>query len=51
VNISGLGWISITGVGNMKFKIFAPEKLKVFIREPLMPHETMHLEKKDFLEW
>jgi ribosome biogenesis GTPase YqeH len=45
--ISGLGWVSLSGVGRMKFKVYAPEKLKVFIREPLMPFETLNLEKND----
>lgn len=51
INISGIGWVSITGVGEMTFKIWAPEKLKVFIREPLMPFETVNIKKSDFKEW
>ena len=46
--ISGMGWISITGVGEMTFKVFCPEKLKVFIRDPMMPFETYHLEKNAY---
>lgn len=43
--ISGVGWVSITGVGKMIFQVWAPEKLVVSDREPMMPFETWNLDK------
>jgi len=41
VVISGLGWVSITVKGKVKFKTFTPKGVGLFAREdPLMPYET-----------
>lgn len=36
---SGLGWVSITGVGEIKIRISAPEVVRIFARDALMPFE------------
>jgi 30S ribosome assembly GTPase len=46
--ISGMGWISITGVGEMEFNVYAPEKLDVYERKPIMPHEVFNIDKSEF---
>lgn len=38
--LSGLGWVSLTGVGPIRVKISAPRGVGVFTREPLMPFEV-----------
>lgn len=40
IAISGLGWVSLTGVGNIKVSVHVPKVLQIYIREPLMPFET-----------
>lgn len=40
VVLSGLGWIAITGVGDIKLRVCVPRGVGVFTREPLMPFET-----------
>jgi hypothetical protein len=40
VLISGLGWFSVTGVGQCKLRVFAPEGVMVKQRAPLMPFEA-----------
>eukprot|EP01114_Cavostelium_apophysatum_P020786 TRINITY_DN7059_c0_g1_i1.p1 TRINITY_DN7059_c0_g1~~TRINITY_DN7059_c0_g1_i1.p1 ORF type:complete len:640 (-),score=123.01 TRINITY_DN7059_c0_g1_i1:11-1930(-) len=46
--ISGLGWVSVTGVGTFKFKVFAPEGVAVNLRtEPLLPYETPSKDRRD----
>ena len=48
--ISGMGWISLTGVGDMEFHVFAPEKIDVYDREPLMPNEVVDIKSSDFID-
>lgn len=38
--LSGLGWISVTGPGKVRLRIWVPRGVGVFTREPLMPFET-----------
>lgn len=40
VVFSGLGWVSITGVGSLKIRICVPKGVGVFTREALMPYEV-----------
>ena len=40
VVFSGLGWIAVTGAGDIKLKIVVPREVGVFTREPLMPYEV-----------
>lgn len=40
VVLSGLGWISVTGPGRVRLRIWVPKGVGVFTREPLMPFET-----------
>eukprot|EP01080_Neovahlkampfia_damariscottae_P008646 gene8646-593_t len=46
--ISGMGWISLTGVGDMEFHVYAPEKIDVYDRAPLMPNEVVDIKKTEF---
>eukprot|EP01124_Arcella_intermedia_P028244 TRINITY_DN5696_c0_g1_i1.p1 TRINITY_DN5696_c0_g1~~TRINITY_DN5696_c0_g1_i1.p1 ORF type:complete len:498 (-),score=136.94 TRINITY_DN5696_c0_g1_i1:95-1588(-) len=36
----GIGWISVTGKGNIKVRAWAPPKVMVSDRQPLMPFES-----------
>lgn len=38
--LSGLGWIAVTGVGEITLRVQVPKGVGVFTREPLMPFET-----------
>jgi hypothetical protein len=38
--LSGLGWVSLTGVGTIRVRIWAPRGVGVFTREALMPFEV-----------
>lgn len=40
VVFSGLGWIAVTGPGNVKLKVCVPQGVGVFTREPLLPFEA-----------
>lgn len=37
---SGLGWIAVTGPGSVRIRLWAPQGVGVFTREPLMPFEV-----------
>lgn len=39
VVLSGLGWVSITGAGNARVRVWVPKNVGVFTRSPLMPYE------------
>lgn len=38
--LSGLGWISVTGPGSVRLRVWVPRGVGVFTREPLMPFEA-----------
>lgn len=38
--LSGLGWVAVTGVGDIRLRVCVPKGVGVFTREPLMPFET-----------
>ena len=40
IAISGLGWVSVTGIGIAQFRLHIPEGIKFSIRDPLMPYEA-----------
>lgn len=40
--IAGLGWISITGVGEVKVRVTVPEGTAVGVRDALLPYESTH---------
>ncbi|KAL9643108.1 hypothetical protein ABK040_003908 [Willaertia magna] len=57
VCIGGIGWIAITGVGEMTFEVHTNEKVEVYVRQPcLMPYSTLdrkilkheYIEHKDY---
>lgn len=43
--VPGVGWVAVTGVGNITIDVHVPEKLEVLTRNPLMPFETMFIRK------
>lgn len=46
--ISGVGWLSVTGIGKITISVHAPKVLVVHSRDnPLMPFETYKLRKED----
>lgn len=38
--LSGLGWVSVTGAGDIRLKVCAPKGVGVFTRDSLMPFEV-----------
>jgi len=38
--LGGLGWVAVTGTGNLKIGITVPRGVRVGLREPLMPFEA-----------
>jgi 30S ribosome assembly GTPase len=40
VVLSGLGWVSVTGAGNVRLRVCAPKGVGVFTRDALMPFEV-----------
>lgn len=40
VVLSGLGWVALTGVGDMTLRVATPGGVGVFVRDALMPYET-----------
>ncbi|GAB0497926.1 hypothetical protein MMPV_009263 [Pyropia vietnamensis] len=40
VVLSGLGWVALTGVGEMTLRVATPGGVGVFVRDALMPYET-----------
>jgi hypothetical protein len=38
--LSGLGWVSLTGAGSIRVRIWTPRGVGVFTREALMPFEV-----------
>ena len=40
VVLAGLGWVAVTGHGEVKIRVLAPEGVGVMQREPLMPFEA-----------
>ena len=51
--IGGIGWISITGVGEMTFEVHTNEHVQVYLRQPcLMPYTTKErkITKDQFIE-
>lgn len=42
----GLGWVSITGSGQMTVRAILPGQTRAYAREPLMPYESRHNMKK-----
>mmetsp|Transcript_114136 Transcript_114136/g.261955 ORF Transcript_114136/g.261955 Transcript_114136/m.261955 type:complete len:620 (+) Transcript_114136:15-1874(+) len=46
--ISGLGWVSLTGVGTKVFDVWVPKGVKVFRRPAIMPYEVMSKGVKPF---
>lgn len=38
--LSGLGWVSVTGAGSVKIRVWAPKGVGVFTRDALMPFEV-----------
>ncbi|KAF0974804.1 hypothetical protein FDP41_006278 [Naegleria fowleri] len=51
--IGGIGWISVTGVGEMTFEVHTNEKVNVYLRQPcIMPYTTKErkIRKDQFIE-
>ncbi|KAJ1485459.1 hypothetical protein T484DRAFT_1945465, partial [Baffinella frigidus] len=40
VVLAGLGWVALTGLGDVTVRVLAPEGVGVMQREPLMPFEA-----------
>jgi hypothetical protein len=40
VVLAGLGWVAVTGHGEVKIRVLAPDGVGVMQREPLMPFEA-----------
>lgn len=40
VVLSGLGWVALTGAGDMTLRVATPGGVGVFVRDALMPYET-----------
>ena len=38
--IAGLGWVSITGVGEVKVRVTVPDGTAVGVRDALLPYEV-----------
>ena len=51
--IGGVGWVSVTGVGEMTFEVHTNEKVNVYLRQPcLMPYSTKEnkIRKSEYIE-
>ncbi|KAG2378253.1 hypothetical protein C9374_008396 [Naegleria lovaniensis] len=51
--IGGIGWISVTGVGEMTFEVHTNDKVNVYLRQPcIMPYTTKErkIRKDQFIE-
>jgi ribosome biogenesis GTPase A len=48
--VPGVGWIAVTGVGNITIDVHVPENLSILKRESLMPFETMFLRKDRYYD-
>jgi hypothetical protein len=48
--IPGVGWIAVTGVGEITIDVHVPEKLQIVTRDPLMPFETLFLRKDKYVD-
>ena len=42
----GLGWVSVTGSGQLTVRAILPGQTRAYAREPLMPYESRHNMKK-----
>ncbi|KAL0480112.1 nitric-oxide synthase [Acrasis kona] len=47
--IPGVGWISVTGVGHLIVDVYVPEKLEIYVRDSILPFETMYLKKDQYI--
>ena len=48
--IPGVGWVAVTGVGNITIEVSVPENLSVLRRDSIMPFETMFIRKDRYID-
>jgi hypothetical protein len=47
---SGIGWVSICGIGNIHVETFSFKNLSVYSRSPFLPYEVAKIKSKDHYE-
>jgi hypothetical protein len=46
ITLSGLGWVAVTGAGNVQVKVSVPKGIGISIRPPLMPFDVWEVAAK-----
>ncbi len=46
ITLSGLGWVAVTGAGNVQVKVSVPKGIGISVRPPLMPFDIWEVAAK-----